>query len=86
VRVLWWILLGLAAVWLFKSWRRRIDRADEPAAPPPTRPAPPTLPLEMVRCAHCGVHLPSSEAIQSAGLPYCSPAHRDAGPRSPARG
>jgi hypothetical protein len=47
--VLWWILLGLAAVWLFKSWRRRIDRADEPAAPPPTRPAPPTLPLDVQR-------------------------------------
>jgi uncharacterized protein len=35
-----------------------------------------------VRCAHCGVHLPESEAVTSAqGLPYCSGAHREAGPR-----
>lgn len=88
MRVLWWLLLGLAAVWLFKNWRRRIDRPDAPDAPAqaPARPAAPALPLEMVRCAHCGVHLPSSEAIQADGRPYCSPAHRDAGPHLPARG
>jgi uncharacterized protein len=87
--VLWWLLLGLAAVWLFKNWRRRIDRpeaADEPGTPAPNRPASPRIPLEMVRCAHCGMHLPSSEAIRIDGMNYCSPAHRDAGPRTSARG
>lgn len=35
----------------------------------------------MVRCEHCGVHLPVSDAIAVAGdRHYCSPAHRDAGP------
>jgi uncharacterized protein len=38
-------------------------------------------PLEgMVACAHCGVHLPASEALLAYGRSYCSAAHRDAGP------
>jgi uncharacterized protein len=38
----------------------------------------------MVACAHCGVHVPVSEALQRDGLSYCGAAHRDAGPRPPA--
>jgi uncharacterized protein len=37
---------------------------------------------EMVICAHCGVHLPRSEALAARSLHYCSPAHRDEAPRS----
>jgi uncharacterized protein len=37
---------------------------------------------EMVTCAHCGVHLPRSEALAARRLHYCSAAHRDAPPRS----
>jgi len=33
---------------------------------------------DMVRCAHCGVHLPRSESIQSDGRFYCCAEHRDA--------
>lgn len=29
----------------------------------------------MVQCAHCGVHLPASESIQSHGQFFCSQAH-----------
>ena len=37
----------------------------------------------MVRCAHCGVHLPSGEAsLDAQGEPFCSPAHRSAGKRA----
>jgi uncharacterized protein len=35
----------------------------------------------MRRCAHCGVHLPDSEALAAGGRHYCSRAHLDAGPR-----
>jgi uncharacterized protein len=34
----------------------------------------------MVTCAHCGVHLPRSEALAARSLHYCSAAHRDAPP------
>jgi uncharacterized protein len=33
---------------------------------------------DMVSCAHCGVHLPRSEALAARSLHYCSAAHRDA--------
>lgn len=32
----------------------------------------------MVRCAHCGVHLPKGESVQSAGKFFCSQAHLNA--------
>jgi uncharacterized protein len=37
---------------------------------------------DMVTCAHCGVHLPRSEALAARSLHYCSAAHRDAPPRA----
>lgn len=30
----------------------------------------------MVRCQHCGLHIPKQEAIESANLYYCSQEHR----------
>ena len=33
---------------------------------------------DMVRCAHCGVHLPKSESMLVSGKFFCSAAHRDA--------
>lgn len=36
----------------------------------------------MVRCDHCGVHLPAADALRDdAGRLFCSDAHRLAGPR-----
>lgn len=32
----------------------------------------------MVRCRHCGLHLPRDEAIAGDDGPYCSEAHRRA--------
>jgi len=29
----------------------------------------------MVRCAHCGIHLPRSEAVLQNGLTWCSTEH-----------
>jgi uncharacterized protein len=36
---------------------------------------------ELVRCAHCGVHLPRSEARQTEGVLYCSEEHARLGRR-----
>ncbi len=39
-------------------------------------------PVAMLQCAHCGVHLPKSDALFDAGgRPYCGEPHRLAGPR-----
>lgn len=76
------LVLGVAAVLLTARGRG------------PSSPAPPKRgkradargePMPMLACVHCGVHLPQSEAlIDAAGRPYCSEAHRLAGPRRPA--
>ena len=38
---------------------------------------------ELVRCAHCGVHLPRGEAHPALGRDYCSEEHARLGPGSP---
>jgi uncharacterized protein len=36
----------------------------------------------LVRCAHCGVHLPRAEARSAGGHDYCSDEHARLGPRA----
>ena len=38
------------------------------------------LPVAMVACAHCGLHLPAADAVPEGVLVYCSDAHRRLGP------
>ncbi|WP_052501618.1 PP0621 family protein [Thiomicrospira microaerophila] len=35
----------------------------------------------MVRCAHCGIHLPQSEAYYDGQHTYCSEGHMQKGPK-----
>lgn len=61
---------------LVLAWRWRIWRTSERArkASPTASPAPKTT--DMVRCGHCGMHLPVGEAIPGLQGSYCSTAHR----------
>jgi uncharacterized protein len=78
-----YLLLVLAVVlllWmLFGRNRTRRPPGDGNA------PRAPGGPVEMSRCARCGVHLPRSEALLAGGQVYCSAEHRDAGPRADGR-
>lgn len=79
-RILLLLALVFGVIWLLKSRRRGGGAA--PAAPRASRPAAPAKPQAMLACAHCGVHLPQSDVVaDAAGRPYCSDAHRLAGPR-----
>lgn len=90
MRVLLWLLIGLAVYLLWRKWQREREitsaeaerRAAQQAAP--RRPgASQSEPGRMARCAHCGLHLPESEAVRGDdGREFCSPAHRSAGPRT----
>ncbi|AZD04555.1 MULTISPECIES: PP0621 family protein [Pseudomonas] len=73
LRLLFWIALIAAAVWL---WRKFKQPASGTAAPrePSTTP--------MVRCAHCGVHLPRDRALSLEQQWYCSQTHLEQGPIS----
>ena len=65
------------AIWI---WRRNRHEEMQEAARA-ARPAGPQrvgAPQEMVRCAHCGLHLPASDAVAGPGGVYCSTAHRQA--------
>jgi len=71
-------LLFLAAVvavvyLLLKSYRSRISE-EKPSA----RAEPPVHAEDMVRCVHCGVHLPRSESIMAGGKFFCCEDHRRA--------
>lgn len=68
-------ILALAyMVWREGRVREAGDRQPEPRRTPP---APPALPLEMVRCPVCSVHLPKGEAFAGAsGRLYCTHEHR----------
>lgn len=62
------LLLAIAAVvyLLFRSFRRKVPEPVEAIAE------------DMVRCAHCDVHLPKGESLQANGQFFCGAEHRDA--------
>lgn len=70
------ILAAAVALLLWLVFGRSL-RARRPPAPPPSARS-----ESMVVCAHCGIHLPASEALRLGEQAYCSAAHRDAGPRA----
>lgn len=62
------LLVIVLVLWL----ARTRPRAGRPAPPPPAD----RTPQAMVACAHCGIHLPRSEAVSGPRGLYCSDAHR----------
>ncbi|MGP0016823.1 PP0621 family protein [Pseudomonas sp.] len=71
VRLLFWIALIAAAVWFW----RKFNRPTAPSRPADTQEAAP-----IVRCSHCGVHLPRDRALSVRQDWYCSQAHLEQGP------
>lgn len=65
-RLLLLIAIAVVVYLLLKSYRRNPPAQDQSVAE------------DMVRCVHCGVHLPKSESILSGGSFFCSIEHRDA--------
>jgi uncharacterized protein len=77
------VIIAVAVVLLVWLLLGRNARADKPAAGVKRDRRADASAEEMVSCAHCGVHLPRSEAIAVRSLHYCSAAHRDAAPPAP---
>lgn len=67
------LLVLLLIVWW--AWKKRA--ADDSGG----NDAPPRMAERMVRCAHCGVHLPESDAVVEGDRHFCNEAHRRAGRR-----
>ncbi len=67
-KLLFFIVIGLVVFLLLKKKLSQRPQGDAPNK---------TSDIEnMVKCAHCGVNLPRSEAIFSQGEFFCTPEHR----------
>lgn len=66
------LILGivLLLIWQWRHWRG-VRKQNHTQAPKPKQP------VDMVACAHCGTHLPATEAVRGQRGPYCSTEHRD---------
>ncbi len=65
-RLLLLFVIAAAVYLLLRSFRRNEPLQDNPSVE------------DMVRCVHCGVHLPKSESILSGGNFFCCAEHREA--------
>lgn len=62
------IAVIVLVLWLARAARRAPERTGAPKRPAALE--------DMVSCAHCGVHLPRSEALPGRGGLFCGAAHR----------
>jgi uncharacterized protein len=77
------LLIVVVGGLLWLAMGRRKTPLDSAPKPDAAKAAAPGAPQTMLACAHCGVHLPSADALRdAAGHAYCSDAHRLAGPHS----
>ena len=65
-RLLFVFAIVAAVYLLIRSYRKSLSDKDR------------TVTEDMVRCAHCGVHLPKGERVRSEGEDFCCVEHRDA--------
>jgi uncharacterized protein len=70
-KILLLIAIGFVVLALFRAYQRSLGQ-------PPSSTREKTV-EDMVKCAHCGVNLPRSEAIYSGGNFFCTPEHRQLG-------
>jgi uncharacterized protein len=81
-KALFWVTIFIVVIFVT---RLLAIQAAKKRRPPPQAPSKQTdVPggsEEMVRCAHCGVHLPRSEASLLGQNTWCSPAHAKLGVR-----
>ena len=76
-RLLFWVAIIAAAFWLWRRITRPAPRAPEQQSADTAVP--------MVRCQHCGTHVPREQALADNQQWFCSQAHRELGPKSSGR-
>jgi len=66
-KILLLVLAAVAALLLIRGFGRKRPRSGTTE---------PVSDEAMVRCGHCGLHLPRTEALASGERHYCSESHR----------
>lgn len=84
-KLIFWAVVILAVLLVARILaRHQQQNTTTPRAEPlPRKGSAPTMdqPETMVRCAHCGIHLPRSEALLLNGETWCSSEHAKLGVR-----
>jgi uncharacterized protein len=70
-KILLLIIVGLVVYAVFRNYQRSLNKPPSPVSEQSVE--------DMVKCAHCQVNLPRSEAIYSGGDFYCTPEHQKLG-------
>ena len=70
-KILLLIAIGFVVFAVIRTYQRSLNKPSAPAREP--------IVEDMVKCAHCGVNLPRSEAIYSGGNFFCTPEHKQLG-------
>lgn len=89
MKFVFWIIVIVAALLVIRVLAAKSAARDRPGAPPggahPRAAGKQTTPVgasePMVRCAHCGIHLPRSEALLQGGQTWCGSEHARLGAR-----
>ncbi len=68
-----------AVILLVRNYQRALGRPDDAQKSDGDASRAAASSEDMVRCAHCGVHLPKSEGYLSQGRFFCSDEHRRLG-------
>jgi len=71
VKYLLIIVAGLLIAWRWRSSRSTKKLKEHQSSPQQNV-------VEMVRCAHCGLHLPATDAVITPQGSYCSKEHSNA--------
>lgn len=71
LKILLLIAIVFVALAVFRAYQRSLNKPDSPPRGAEVE--------DMVKCAHCGVNLPRSEAIYSGGDFFCTPEHKQLG-------
>ncbi|OQX11059.1 MAG: hypothetical protein BWK73_18585 [Thiothrix lacustris] len=69
-RIIFILVLLVVGFLLLKSWQRKQNSKQHQQAPGKTN-----TNTRMVRCEHCGLHVPEPEAISQGGKHFCSLEH-----------
>ena len=72
LRLLIWAALIAAGVWLWRKYKAGMAEGKTPVDPGAQ---------PMVRCAHCGGHLPRDRALSQRQEWYCTQQHLEQGPK-----
>ncbi len=84
-KVLFWVIVIIAGLLIARILARQHEKGriqEQQPKQAARKGAPPIAhPESMVRCAHCGIHMPRSEAVFIAGKTWCTNEHAKLGER-----